>query len=92
FSLGTLGGGGGTEPPAAPARFTNPRHSPGGKPTFDISGTPGARYTIQRSGQVGSNANWSNASSVTLDATGNGTAEDPTPPSSFPFYYRATQP
>ncbi|MBL9128978.1 MAG: Ig-like domain-containing protein, partial [Verrucomicrobiales bacterium] len=91
FSLRTLGGGG-TGNPAAPARFSNPRLSPDGKPVFDIGGTPGTRYTIQRSGQVGSNANWSNASTVTLDAAGKGTAQDNSAPPTYPLFYRATQP
>jgi hypothetical protein len=91
FSLMTHGEGG-TLPPPAPARLSNPRLLPNGNPRFEISGTPGARYTIQRSQHLGTQATWSPVLNVTLDAAGQGTVEDSQPEQLFPALYRAVAP
>ena len=92
FSLATVGGSGGGGPTAEPARLSNPSLLPNGNPRFELTGTPGASYTIQRSGAVGAAAAWSNLFAVTLDGAGHGVAEDTQAGHPFPAYYRAVAP
>lgn len=87
FNLKTQGGGG-ANPPVA-ARLTNPRLLPNGNPAFDLTGTAGARYGVQRTSQPGVGATWTTVVTVTLDASGRGSAEDADAARSFPAYYRA---
>ena len=62
----------------------------GGNYRFDLTGTPGARYTVQRAPALGGGAAWSDVVSVTLDAAGSGSAEDAH--TGRPAFYQATVP
>lgn len=91
FSLQTTGGGGTVTPPT-PARLSNPHLLPNGNPQFDVTGTPGATYSIQRGSRLGIDATWTTVVSLTLDASGRGTAEDTQANRTLPAFYRAVAP
>lgn len=78
----------GTGGAAGQARFTGYRLLPNGNPQMDLTGTPGASYTIQRTGNVGS-ANWTSAGTATMNASGLAVFEDTQAGKVFPLFYRA---
>ena len=78
----------GTGGTAGAAEFTGYRLLPNGNPQMDLEGTPGASYTIQRTGNVGS-ANWTSAGTATMNASGRAVFEDAQAGKVFPLFYRA---
>lgn len=78
----------GTGGAAGQARFTGYRLLPNGNPQMDLTGTPGASYTIQRTGNVGS-ANWTSAGTATMNGGGQAVFEDTQAGKVFPLFYRA---
>lgn len=70
------------------ARFTGYRLLPNGNPQMDLTGTPGASYTIQRTGSIGS-ANWTSAGTATMNGGGQAVFEDTQADKVFPLFYRA---
>ncbi len=78
-------GGTGT---AVPAKFASYRVLPNGHPEFNLSGTAGRIYTIQRAGSLMSAA-WSVLSPVTMNASGTALFEDADAALKFPTFYRA---
>lgn len=84
FTIQTGGGAG----PGAPATFGNFRLTPGGNPAFELTGTAGRSYGIQRSGSVDA-ANWPEIATVTMSTSGVAAYEDTQPAKVFPLYYRA---
>jgi hypothetical protein len=86
FALRTRGtGGSGT---AVPARFTGFRVLPNGHPEFNLSGSAGKIYTIQRAGSL-TNPAWSDLNPVTMNAAGAAVFEDADSALKFPVFYRA---
>jgi len=85
FILQTTSGPG---PGTAPATFTSYRVLSNGHPQFNLSGTAGKSYTIQRAGRL-VNPNWTTAGTVTMNASGQAVFEDSTSGLVFPAFYRA---
>ncbi|MBI2924076.1 MAG: Ig-like domain-containing protein [Verrucomicrobia bacterium] len=86
FALNTAGTNGGGA--VAPARFTGYRVSANTRPEFNLSGTAGKMYTIQRTGSLTSPA-WSALAPVTMNASGTAVFEDADATLKFPAFYRA---
>lgn len=84
FTIRTGGGPG----PGGPATFRNYRLTPGGNPAFELTGTAGGTYGIQRAGTVNA-ASWPEIATITLDPGGAAAFEDTQPGKVFPLYYRA---
>ncbi len=73
---------------AVPANFTSYRVLPNGHPEFNLSGTAGKIYMIQRTGSLTS-PSWSMLSPVTMNASGAAVFEDTNAALTFPAFYRA---
>ncbi len=79
--------GGGEEP--LPARFTGYTLLPNGNPELTFTGSPGRAYVVQRSASIVAES-WDTMGTVTTDATGEGTFEDPLGAARGPVaFYRA---
>ena len=85
FTIKT-GTGGGTS--ATPARFTDYKLLPNGRPQLTLKGAPLSAYTLQRATRI-QPGNWAPIGIVTTDPAGNGTYEDAQAGASFPLFYRA---
>ena len=84
FSLKAASSGSGT---ATPARFTHFQLLPNGHPFFQLSGTAGKNYMIQRAGSL-RNPVWTPLDSVMMDASGAAAFEDTDAALVFPAFYR----
>ena len=71
-----------------PAKFTNYRVLANGHPEFNLSGTAGKIYTIQRAGNL-TNPSWSALGPVTINASGTAVFEDTDAALKLPVFYRA---
>ncbi|MSU61606.1 MAG: hypothetical protein EXS31_04275 [Pedosphaera sp.] len=74
--------------PLLPAKFTNYRVLPNGNPEFNLLGTAGKIYTLQRANKVTSQ-NWNPLGPVTMDAAGMAVFEDTDSGLRSPAFYRA---
>lgn len=86
FTIKT-GSGGGPGPGVA-ARFTAWRLLPNGNPELTFTGTPAHAYTVQRATRLNA-PDWTNAGTLTTDATGKAVFEDAQPGKQMPLFYRA---
>lgn len=73
-----------------PAAFTGCRLLPNGRRELTLAGTPGALYTIQRTGSLrGTGTTWSEVGTVTMNGAGAAVFEDAEPEAALPLFYRA---
>lgn len=77
----------GTLPPAAAAEARAARILESGQPQFDVTGSAGRSYAVQRTASLTSPA-WVEVATLTLDAAGAGTFTDPQLPVVLPAFYR----
>jgi len=85
FNLKTGTGGGGA---ALPATLGEAHLLGNGHPAFDLGGTAGATYAIQRVASLEAST-WPEIGTVTMDGTGQAVFEDTQAGSAFPQFYRA---
>jgi hypothetical protein len=84
FELKTTGG---SLPPAAAAEARAARVLESGQPQFDVTGSAGRSYGVQRTASLTSPV-WAEVGTLTLDAAGAGTFTDPQLPVVLPAFYR----
>ncbi len=88
FTVSTGAGGGGTNNPPTASIISDVRLLPNGNPQFTLTGTVGATYRIERTGNL-ANPSWQSAGLVVITAAGNIDFEDTQNPKTFPLFYRA---
>jgi len=85
FTLDTSTGGTGQ---AVPATLSSVLPISSGNPRFDVSGSVGHTYSIERTATL-INPSWLNVGTVTMDGAGQGVFVDTTAGQVFPLFYRA---
>ncbi|MFO1459023.1 MAG: Ig-like domain-containing protein [Verrucomicrobiota bacterium] len=84
FTVVTRGG----TTPADPAVLSNVRVLPNGKVAFDLRGSPGTTYSVQKEDRLDA-ANWPEIGTVQTDVGGAGVYQTPQAVGTTPQFYRA---
>jgi hypothetical protein len=80
------GSGGG---PAEPATLSGFQLLGNGNPQFELTGTAGQVYTIERTEDLTPTVEWTEVGTVTMDGAGQSVFEDDEVGKTFPLFYRA---
>jgi hypothetical protein len=86
FDLHAGTGGGG---PADPATLSGFQLLGNGNPEFQLAGSAGTTYTIERTSDLTPTIIWELVGTVTMDGAGQGSFEDTEAAKVFPLFYRA---